>query len=133
MIHHTDINPPAEIVPTDEPERDVDMLARRILADLAENQRIEKIEAERAALDSVVFNLSQAFENPPSSTFIDFSGMLDRNARILNAAFEYYLDKAVESPKADQKIRLAAYMQSQLIRTVDAWRRLENFHQSKTK
>ena len=111
---------------------DADEVARRLLA-LLDAQNGDAIAEERAALDGVVFNLTQAFENPPSSTFLDFSALLDRNARILNAAFEYYLDKAVDSPKADAKIRLAAQMQAQLVRTIDAWRRLENFHQGKTK
>lgn len=127
MEHYTEICPPTE------PENAADSLARRILVGLAEKERVLKIQQERATLDTVVFNLSKTFEEPPPCVFTDFSTMLDRNARILNAAFEYYLDKAEESPRADQKIRLAVYMQSQLIRTVDAWRRLENFHQSKTK
>lgn len=127
-----------EDVTIDDPDfvksiRETEEIARRILAETAEAQRRQKAEEERAALDTVVFNLTQTFENPPSSTFIDFSQMLDRNARILNAAFEYYLDRAVDSPKADQKIRLAAQMQAQLVRTIDAWRRLEHFHQGKTK
>lgn len=113
--------------------READATASRLLAELSEQERLRAIEQERAALDTVVFNLSQTFESPPSSTFLDYSSMLDRNARILNAAFEYYLDKAVDSPKADQKIRLAVQMQSQLVRTIDAWRRLENFHEGKTK
>lgn len=98
-----------------------------------EEERLAKIAAEKAALDTVVFTLKRTFEEPSPSTFFDYSELLDRNARILNAGFEYYLDKAVESPKADQKIRLAMEMQSQLVRTIDAWRRLEKFLEDKRK
>lgn len=107
----------------------------QLLAEKAEQAagKFEKIAADQAALDMVVFNLTRTFENPPPSTFCDYSELLDRNARILNAGFEYYLDKAAESPKADQKIRLAIQMQGQLVRTIDAWRRLENFLEGKRK
>lgn len=106
---------------------EVSRVGAALVKKVQEEERLEKIAEEQAALDKIVFNLTRAFEEPPSSTFCDFSKMLDRNARILNAGFEYYLDKAAESPKGDLKIRLAVQMQSQLVRTIDAWRRMENF------
>jgi hypothetical protein len=94
---------------------------------------LENAAAERAALDKVVFNLTHAYENPPPSTFIDYSKLLERHTSILNAAFEYYLDKAVQSSNPDRKIQLAMQMQSRVVRAIDAWRRLEKFLNEKTK
>lgn len=112
---------------------EMDAYAVRSIQAMEEKERLEKRMAEQAALDTVVFNLSQAFENPPSCVFSDHGKALDRNIRILNAAFEYYLEKAAQSNKPDGKIRLAAQMQSQMVRSIDAWRRLEEFHTGKTK
>src|SRR5688500_896413 len=92
-----------------------------------------EIEKERAAIDNVVFSLHQSIADMQAKNPLDFSDMLTTNARILNAAFEYYLDKAHHSPAADHKIVLAMKMQGQLTRTIDAWRRLADFQNRVTK
>ncbi len=112
---------------------EVSQVAARVVKKAQEEERLEKIAEEQAALDKIVFNLTRAFEEPPPSSFCEFTEVLDRNARILNAGFEYYLDRAAESPKGDLKVRLAIQMQSQLVRTIDAWRRMQNFQERQRK
>lgn len=90
-------------------------------------------EKQRQSLDAVVFSLERSMAETQMNNPVDFSDMLTTNARILNAAFEYYLDKAHQSPAADGKIGLAMKMQTQLARTIDVWRRLADFQNRVTK
>lgn len=99
--------------------------ARRV-AEKAYEQKLK----DRAAMDDIVFRLEAPAD---TDTPVDMAAMLASNARALNDAFEYYMGKAGDSPKADFKTMLGIRMQSQLVRTIDAWRRLENFQNGKTK
>lgn len=92
-----------------------------------------KVEEEKKAVDQVVFSLRQSMVDNQAKNPLDFSDILTTNARILNAGFEFYLDKAHESPQAEQKIAMAMKMQSQLARTIDTWRRLANLQNERTK
>ena len=103
--------------------QNVELLAGEILAHYNAQQEAEDT-------DTVVFSLATV---NPDENLPDFSGMLAGNARILNAAFEYYLENARESKAADAKIMLALRAQGQLSRTIDAWRRLAQFQNGGTK
>lgn len=88
---------------------------------------------ERDALDKIVFSLENALAGGAPDGLPDFSDMLAVNAQALHAAFEYYLTCARQSPAGDEKILMALRMQAQLTRTIDTWRRLENFQNDQTK
>ncbi len=107
-------------------QKEVERTAANILLFLQEEQ-------DDDSLDHVVFSLEQSMAETHAKNPIDFSDMLTTNARILNAAFEFYLNKAHQSKTSNEKILLAMRAQSQLARTIDTWRRLANFQNGGTK
>jgi len=119
-------------LPSDSEIAAMELQSALILKELAQEEQHKKIAEEAGLIDSVVFKLNQSLdhEDPENP---DFSKILTRNARILNNAFEYYLENADKSKLPDRKIGLGIRMQSQLIRTIDVWRRLENSQNQKTK
>lgn len=64
----------------------------------------------------------------------DFKEILAEQAHVLGAGFDYFLTTAAQSGSAhDKRVMLALKMQSQLTRTIDTWRRLENAQNERTK
>ena len=124
-------DPPKGFATWDAYYADMELQGRMLVKAFAEKEREDQIATEAALIDSVVFKLTQSLEteNPEDP---DFAKILTRNAKILNNAFEYYLEHADQSKLPDRKIGLGIRMQSQLIRTIDVWRRLENSQNRKT-
>lgn len=101
------------------------------LADLGTQHYIR--EKRAAELEHIVFALEEQMEYAPPPDAVDMEEMLSMNAAVLNAGFHYYITNAARSRRGDQKILMALNMQSQLTRTIDAWRRLEQFQNERTK
>ena len=95
--------------------------------------RLLEIEENEKALKDIVFSLEMTKADNNARNPIDFADMLSVNARTLNAAFEFYLSKAHQSPEPDQKIKLAFAAQSLLVRSIDSWKRLSDMQIGGTK
>lgn len=115
----------------DSPE--FDLYAESLTKTAANIMRFLEIEEEKKAIDNVVFSLEQTILDNQAKNPIDFSDILTTNARILNAGFEFYLNKAHTCAEGDAKILMAMKMQGQLARTIDTWRRLAHFQKGGTK
>ncbi len=109
------------------------MLVRKIdIARQVENEVLRQKMTESLMQDLIVYQI----ETPPPSAGdgdADMADMLERNVKILNGGFEYYLREAAKSSTPDRKIGMGMRMQSQLAYTVDVWRRLSDFQNRKTK
>lgn len=119
--------PPLPALPSDDASpAEMEAAADRYL-------RYHMAKTERDALDKIVFSLENALVGGNPGGMPDFPAMLAVNAQALNAAFEYYLTRAHQSPAGDAKILMALRMQTQLTRTIDTWRRFANFQNDQTK
>lgn len=95
--------------------------------------RLMEIEADEKSLKDIVFSLEMTKADNNARNPIDFADMLSVNARVLNAAFEFYLSKAHKSAEPDQKIKLAFAAQSLLVRSIGCWKRLSDMQIGGTK
>ncbi len=95
--------------------------------------RFLEIEEEEKTLEDIVFSLEMVKVNNNARNPVEFADMLGENAIVLNAAFQFYLDKAHKSPAPDHKIRLALLAQSQLIRSIATWKRIAEMQNGGTK
>lgn len=95
--------------------------------------RLMEIEADEKSLKDIVFSLEMTKADNNARNPLDFADMLSVNARVLNAAFEFYLSKAHEAAEPDQKIKLAFAAQSLLVRSIGCWKRLSDMQIGGTK
>lgn len=106
--------------------KECDEIARAILRQVA-------IEDEERALNNMAFSLEMVEIDCATGHPAEFANMLTSNTRVLDAAFKYYLKKAHKADQPDQKIRLAFAAQSQLVRSIETWKRIAQMQIGGTK
>lgn len=103
-----------------------DYIAAQKLELAAKNLRhLLKVQEEQVSLDNIVSSLERTIVDAHAGNPSDFSDILAAQTRILDATFNFYIDKAKNGYSEDDKINIALRAQRQTDRTINTWKRIK--------
>jgi hypothetical protein len=103
-----------------------DFIAAKKLDLAARNlQHLLKIADEHVILDNIVESLERTIIDAHCGNSDDFSDILAAQARILDAAFNYYVNKSKDAYSEDDKINIALRAQRQTDKAINTWKRIK--------
>jgi hypothetical protein len=87
-------------------------------------QHLLKIQEEQVTLDAIVHDLQRTMIDAHAGVPDDFSDLLASQARILDATFNYFLNKSKGAYSEEDKVNIAMRAQRQSERAIMAWKKL---------
>lgn len=88
-------------------------------------QHYLKIQEEQVTLENIVSALRDTHINAATAGPDDFTDILNAQARLLDATFQYYLNAGQNGYTKDDKVNMAFKAQRQMLSTLNTWRHLE--------
>lgn len=92
-----------------------------------------KIQNEQITLEDLKHDILQSMADAHAGNPDDMSAVLAKQMRVLDATYDYYMDKATGKYTEDDKVSMALRAQSQALRTINTWARLKHSPERGTK
>lgn len=87
-------------------------------------QHLFKIEKEQASIEHIVASLEQTITDAHANYPEDLCDMMAVQTRILDAAFNYFLEQSKIGNKGDN-LAMALKAQNQVVRTINTWKKVK--------